>query len=56
VFLREQDYSNATRCYRIHLLRGGATALSLAAEDSWLLTSIKNAAFQEKSHVQKSDG
>jgi hypothetical protein len=55
-FLREQDYSNATRCYRIHLLQGGDTALSLTPEDSWLLTSLKNAAFQEKSRVQKSDG
>jgi hypothetical protein len=54
-YLREQDYPNATRCYRLHLLRGDDTALSLAPDDSWLLTSIKNAAFKEKSHVPKVD-
>jgi len=54
-FLSEQDYPNASRCYRLYLVRAGDTALSLAADDSWLLTSIKNAAFQEKSHVAKTD-
>lgn len=54
-FLREQDYANATRCYRIYLVRGGDAALSLAADDSWLLISLKNAAFQEKSRVSQND-
>jgi hypothetical protein len=54
-FLRDQDYSNASRCYRLYLVRAGDTALSLEPDDSWLLTSLKNAAFQEKSHVSKAD-
>lgn len=52
-FLREQDYPNSSRCYRLFLVRGGDAALSLNPDDSWLLTSLKNAAFQEKSRVQK---
>jgi hypothetical protein len=55
-FLRDQDYANATRCYRLYLARGGDTALSLATDDSWLLISLKNAAFKEKAHVPKTDG
>ena len=55
-FLRDQDYANATRCYRLYLARGGDTALSLGADDSWLLVSLKNAAFKEKAHVPKTDG
>lgn len=55
-FLRDQDYANATRCYRLHLNRGGDNALSLATDDSWLLISLKNAAFKEKIHVAKIDG
>jgi hypothetical protein len=54
-FLRDQDYPNATRCYRLYLTRAGATALSITPDDSWLLVSLKNAAFQEKSHVSKTD-
>jgi hypothetical protein len=55
-FLRAEDYRNATRCYRLHLARGGDSALSLEAGDSWLLTSLKNAAFKEKVDVPKLDG
>lgn len=55
-FLRDQDYANATRCYRLFLARGGDTSLALAADDSWLLVSLKNAAFKEKAHVPKTDG
>jgi hypothetical protein len=54
-FLLEQDYPNASRCYRLYLVRAGDTALSLNPDDSWLLTSLKNAAFLEKAHVQKTD-
>ncbi|HEV3383550.1 MAG TPA: hypothetical protein VG097_01980 [Gemmata sp.] len=54
-FLLEQDYPNASRCYRLFIVRGGDTALSLNPDDSWLLTSLKNAAFLEKAHVQKTD-
>jgi hypothetical protein len=54
-FLLEQDYPNASRCYRLFLVRAGDTALSLNPDDSWLLTSLKNAAFLEKTHVQKTD-
>ena len=52
-FLREENYSNATRCYRLYLVRAGDAALSLNPDDSWLLTSLKNAAFQEKKYVSK---
>ena len=56
-FLRGQDYANATRCYRLFLVRGGDTVLSLEADDSWLLVSLKNAAYKEKIHVApKIDG
>jgi len=54
-FLREQNYPNATRCYRLFLVRAGDAALSIDPDDSWLLTSLKNAFFQEKSHVSKTD-
>jgi hypothetical protein len=47
----EQDYANAARCYRLFLARGGDTALSPEPGDSWLLTSLKNAAFKEKIHA-----
>ena len=54
-FLRDQNYTNATRCYRLFLQRGGDTALSLDTSDSWLLVSLKNAAFKEKSDATKND-
>ena len=54
-FLRDQDYTNATRCYRLFLQRGGDTALTLDANDSWLLVSLKNAAFKERSYATKND-
>jgi hypothetical protein len=54
-FLRDQDYPNATRCYRVFLVRAGDVALSINPDDSWLLTSLKNAVFKEKSHVPKVD-
>lgn len=52
----EQDYANATRCYRLFLARGGDTALSPERGDSWLLTSLKNAAFKEKVHATSTNG
>jgi hypothetical protein len=52
----EQDYARAARCYRLFLARGGATALSPEPGDSWLLTSLKNAAFKEKVHATLPDG
>ncbi len=52
----EQDYANAARCYRLFLARAGDTALSPDAGDSWLLTSLKNAAYQEKVHATPTDG
>lgn len=51
-----QDYSNAARCYRLFLARAGDPALSPEAADTWLLTSLKNAAFKEKFDVAKTDG
>jgi hypothetical protein len=55
-FLLDQDYPNATRCYRIYLARAGDGALDLDTADSWLLVSLKNAAFREKTDVEKNDG
>lgn len=55
-FLRQEDYPNATRCYRLFLLRAGDAALAIDADDSWLLVSLKNAAFKEKTNVAKIDG
>src|SRR5262249_40366840 len=52
----EQDYANAARCYRMFLARGGDNALSPEPGDSWLLTSLKNAAFKEKFNVSSTDG
>jgi hypothetical protein len=52
----EQDYANAARCYRLFLARGGDPALSLEPGDTWLLTSLKNAAFKEKTHATVIDG
>ena len=51
-----QDYRNAARCYRLHLARAGDPALQPDAKDTWLLTSLKNAAFKEKFDVAKTDG
>jgi hypothetical protein len=50
-----QDYRNAIRCYRLFLDRVGDTGLSPDPADTWLLTSLKNAAFKEKFHVAKTD-
>ena len=55
-FLGRQDYPNAARCYRLFLARSGDTGLSLEPADSWLLTSLKNAAFKEKTDAPKTDG
>ena len=52
----EQDYANAARCYRLFLARGGDNALSPEPSDSWLLTSLKNAAFKEKVHATLPNG
>lgn len=52
----ERDYRNAARCYRLFLARGGDPALSPDPGDTWLLTTLKNAAFKEKFHVAKIHG
>lgn len=54
-FLRQEDYANAARCYRQFLQRRGDAALAIETEDSWLLVSLKNAAFKEKIHVANID-
>ena len=51
-----QDYRQAGRCYRLHLLRAGAAGLSPRADDTWLLTSLKNAKFQETTDATASGG
>lgn len=49
VFLSvESDHANAARCYRLFLARAGDAGRSLEVNDSWLLVSLKNAAFKEK--------
>lgn len=52
-FLRDEDYPNATRCYRLFLIRAGDNGLSPEVNDSWLLTSLKNAKFKENVDVPK---
>lgn len=52
----QQDYANAARCYRLFLARAGEPALNPEPNDSWLLTSLKNAAFKEKIHATNTDG
>jgi hypothetical protein len=52
----EQDYANAARCYRLFLVRGGDGALTPEPGDSWLLTSLKNAAFKEKTNASVNGG
>jgi len=42
------DYPNAARCYRLFLARAGDAGLTPEPGDTWLLTSLKNAAFKEK--------
>lgn len=54
-FLREEDYVNATRCYRLFLTRAGDGGLSPEPADTWLLTSLKNAAYKEKVHAKVLD-
>ena len=51
-----QDYRNAARCYRLYLERAGEVALVPVPSDTWLLTSLKNSLFKEKSNVAKTDG
>ncbi|MBX9628473.1 MAG: hypothetical protein K2X82_32045 [Gemmataceae bacterium] len=51
-----QDYRQAARCYRLHLARAGAAGLAPAADDSWLLTSLKNAKFKESIDATASGG
>jgi hypothetical protein len=52
----QQDYANAARCYQLFLARGGDKVLTPEPSDSWLLTSLKNAAFKEKAHATVVDG
>jgi hypothetical protein len=52
----EQDYVNASRCYRLFLARAGTPALAPDPGDSWLLTSFKNAAFKEKIRATPGNG
>lgn len=54
-YLREQDYPNATRCYRLYLARIGDPGLALDSNDSWLLVSLKNAAYKEKVNGTQND-
>lgn len=51
-----EDYRNAHRCYRLYLIRAGDTALSPDPGDTWLLTSLKNEAFKEKTYAARNDG
>lgn len=50
------DFPNAARCYRLFLARAGSAGLNPESGDTWLLTSLKNAAFKEKAHVEKNGG
>ena len=49
------DYPNAARCYRLFLSRAGSAGLNPEPGDTWLLTSLKNAAFKEKINAKTTD-
>lgn len=51
-----RDYANAARCYRLFLARAGEPALAPEPGDSWLLTSLKNAAFKENINATVPNG
>ncbi|MBX9585027.1 MAG: hypothetical protein K2X87_32380, partial [Gemmataceae bacterium] len=51
-----QDYRQAARCYRLHLSRAGAAGLAPQPDDSWLLSSLKNAAYKETVDASASGG
>ena len=46
-YLKDADYGQAARCYRLHLNTAGAEGLAVAVEDEWLLMSMKIAQKQE---------
>jgi hypothetical protein len=50
------DPAETARCYQLFLVHAGESGLSPKAGDTWLLTSLKNAAFKEKFHVANTDG
>jgi hypothetical protein len=51
-----QDFQNSARCYRLYVARAGDSGMSPEPADTWLLTSIKNAAFKEKYDATKTGG
>ncbi len=46
-YLKDADYGQAARCYRLHLNTAGAEGRAVAVEDEWLLMSMKIAQKQE---------
>jgi hypothetical protein len=46
------DYQAATRCYERALEVSTEAELAIAPDDSWLLTALKKARLEDKSHVR----
>ena len=46
-YLKDADYGQAARCYKLHLNTAGADGQAVAVEDEWLLMSMKIAQKQE---------
>lgn len=52
-YLERLDYVQANRCYRLSLHFAGPAGLELHPQDSWLLTSLKNSLYLEKTHASQ---
>lgn len=50
-YLKASKIESAIRCYRQHLAEAGADGRVVRADDSWLLTSIKNSKRTENDHA-----
>lgn len=52
-YLEKLDYVQANRCYRLSLHFAGPDGLELQPQDSWLLTSLKNSLYLEKTNASQ---
>ncbi len=50
-YLKANQIESAIRCYRQHLGEAGADGRIVRADDSWLLTSIKNSKRKDDDHA-----
>jgi hypothetical protein len=50
-YLKASKIESAIRCYRQHLAEAGADGRAVRADDTWLLTSLKNSKRTENDHA-----